>query len=166
MSGLIDLSERRATQLIETGLASVSSGDLRAARADFEAAAGLYPSAEAFTFWGWMEHHLGDPARAIELCKQAIELDPDFGNPYNDIGSYLVALGRADEAIPWFEKAIGAARYEPRQFPHLNLGRLYLSRRELGKALEHFQAALEFVPDDPEVRRTVVALRTMRSRLH
>jgi hypothetical protein len=31
-----------------------------------------------------------------------------------------------DEAIPWLGKAKQARRYEPRQFPFMNLGRVYL----------------------------------------
>jgi len=53
---------------------------------------------------------------AIAECKRAIEVDPEFGNPYNDIGSYLIALGRHDEAIPWLEQAIVAPRYDPRHY--------------------------------------------------
>ena len=30
---------------------------------------------------------------------------PTFGNPYNDIGAYLIAKGELDEAIEWLEKA-------------------------------------------------------------
>jgi len=39
----------------------------------------------------WMDVPLsGKVQEAIEECKRAIEVDPDFGNPYNDIGSYLI----------------------------------------------------------------------------
>jgi hypothetical protein len=30
---------------------------------------------------------------AITECHHAIEVDPDFGNPYNDIGAYLIEQG-------------------------------------------------------------------------
>src|ERR1700694_6062312 len=57
---------------------------------------------------------------AIAECKCAIELDPEFGNPYNDIGAYLIEQNRFDEAIPWLERAVEASRYEPRHFPPYN----------------------------------------------
>ena len=44
---------------------------------------------------------------AIEECHKAIAVDPTFGNPYNDIGAYLIEMGRLDEAIPWLERATG-----------------------------------------------------------
>ena len=48
---------------------------------------------------------------AIEEAKRAIDLDPKYGNPYNDIGVYLIELGRWDESIPWLQKAMAATRY-------------------------------------------------------
>ena len=65
---------------------------------------------------------------AIEECHKAIAQDPDFGNPYNDIGAYLIEKGELDEAIVWFQKALQARRYESPAFPHLNLGRVYEAR--------------------------------------
>lgn len=63
----------------------------------------LHPTAEAYTFLGWTYHFQGKIEEAIAECKRAIAVDPDFGNPYNDIGSYLIELNRYDEAIPWLE---------------------------------------------------------------
>jgi hypothetical protein len=51
---------------------------------------------------------------------QAIKVDPEFGNPYNDIGAYLIEQEKWDEAIPWFQKAMAAPRYEARCYPHFN----------------------------------------------
>ena len=85
----------------------------------------------------------------------AIGVDPSFGNPYNDIGSYLVHQNRLEEAIPWLEKAKLAPRYEPRHFPYLNLGRIYLRLgrvREANREFEQaafFQSALESL-DHPD----------------
>lgn len=161
-----DFVALRAEKLLKAGLESVSAGDLRKALEDFKASAELHPSAEALTYWGWMEHHLGDTPAAIVLCKRAIEVDPTFGNPYNDIGSYLVSRGELDEAIPWFEKAKGAENYEPRQFPHMNLGKIYLGRKQYGQALLEFEAALEFAPGDSEIRHTIEFLRIQRATIN
>ena len=106
-----------------------------------------YPTAEAYTFLGWTYSFQGKLNEAIAECKKAIEVDPEFGNPYNDIGAYLIELERYDEAIPWLERAIEAKRYEPRHYPHYNLGRVYLIKGMIKKALEEFQKALEVYPD-------------------
>jgi Tfp pilus assembly protein PilF len=86
---------------------------------------------------------LGRIDEAIEECKNAIAMDPTFGNPYNDIGSYLVTRGKLDDAIEWLEKAETALRYEPRHFPYMNLGRIYAQKGMVLRAIREFEAALE-----------------------
>ena len=113
----------------------------------------LGPTAEAHTFLGWTYSFQRRYDLAIEECRKAIEVDPTFGNPYNDIGAYLIELGRLDEAIPWFEKAIEAPRYEPRHFPHFNLARIYVKRYEYGKAIRHLREALGLEPGYRIARR-------------
>ena len=49
-----------------------------------------FPTAEAYTFRGWAYSFQGNYVQAIADCKKAIKLDPDFGNPYNDVGAYLI----------------------------------------------------------------------------
>jgi len=56
----------------------------------------LHPTAEAYTFRGWTYSFMGKYEEAIGECHKAIEVDPEFGNPYNDIGAYLIELGRLD----------------------------------------------------------------------
>jgi Tfp pilus assembly protein PilF len=104
------------------------------------------PSAEAHTFLGWTYSFQGRYEDAIEECRRAIGVDPGFGNPYNDIGAYLVELGRFDEAVEWLEKAIRAPRYEPRHYPHFNLARIHARRHDWGAAIEHLRKAVELEP--------------------
>ena len=56
------------------------------------------PSAQAHTFLGWVYSLKGLFDQAIEECKSAINLDPEYGNPYNDIGAYLLQQHCYDEA--------------------------------------------------------------------
>ena len=88
-----------------------------------------YPTAEAYTFLGWTYSWMGRIDDAIAECHKAIEVDPTFGNPYNDIGSYLLMKGQIDDAIPWLERALQAPRYESYCYPHMNLARAYEARR-------------------------------------
>ncbi len=91
---------------------------------------------------GYIVSLLGHYERAITQAKVAIRIDPDFGNPYNDIGVYLIELGRDGEAISYLEKAIGAKRYCCYQFPHFNLGRIYLKKKMYVEAREEFGKSL------------------------
>jgi tetratricopeptide (TPR) repeat protein len=118
-----------------------------------------YPTAEAYTFLGWTYSFQGRYEEAIEECKKAIAVDADFGNPYNDIGAYLISLGRLDEAIPWLEKAIQTGRYESYHYPHCNLGRVYLAKGMLKKALEEFEKAVSIEPNYTVARQALEAIR-------
>ena len=71
-----------------------------------------------------------------------IDVDPTFGNPYNDIGSYLMMKGQIDEAIPWLERALQAPRYESYCYPHMNLGRAYESKHDWLRAKDEYRKAL------------------------
>ena len=101
-----------------------------------------YPTAEAYTFLGWTYSWMGRIDDAIAECHKAIDVDPSFGNPYNDIGSYLMMKGKADEAIPWLERALQAPRYESYCYPHMNLGRVYEAKRDWLRAKDEYRKAL------------------------
>jgi Tfp pilus assembly protein PilF len=121
----------------------------RQMKKELDEAAGLYkksieayPTAEAHTFLGWTYSWMGRLDDAIAECHKAIEVDPSFGNPYNDIGSYLMMQGAIDEAIPWFERALQAPRYESYCFPHMNLGRVYEAKRDWLRAQVEYRKAV------------------------
>ncbi|MBI2981489.1 MAG: tetratricopeptide repeat protein [Deltaproteobacteria bacterium] len=104
------------------------------------------PTAEAYTFLGWTHSLQGDLDRAIEFCEKAILVDPEYGNPYNDIGAYLIEKGKIEEAIPYLQRALGASRYESYCFPHYNLGRAYEIKGMMFRAQEEYQKSLERNP--------------------
>ena len=136
-----------------------SLGAYEAAVGYFRKSIAAQPTAEGHTFLGWSLSHLNRIDEAIEECKTAIEIDPDYGNPYNDIGAYLIDLGRPDEAIPWFEKAQRAKRYCCYQFPHFNLGRVLLKKGQLIEAKRSFERALSHDPNYLPALRALEYLR-------
>jgi len=148
-----------AMTLWEEGTAKLLSGDREEAIRLFTRSLELLPTAEAYTFRGWAYSFSGRYDDAIEECRKAIATDPEFGNPYNDIGCYLVEQGASEDAIGWFEKAKKAPRYEPRHFPYLNLGRLRAARGEIAEALQEFAGALAESPGDPIALRFLDELR-------
>lgn len=116
------------------------------------------PTADAHTYLGWMYSIQGRLEEAIEECHLAIEVDPEFGNPYNDIGCYLMQMGELEEATGWLEKAKDAPRYDPRHFPYMNLGRILLKKGEHSKALGELYQAVRRAPEDRSLRHQLVEL--------
>ncbi len=124
-----------------------ASGDLEGAIAAYRRSIDLYPTAEAHTFLGWAYSFQGQIDAAIKECAAAIRVDPDFGNPYNDIGVYLIEKGQYDEAIPWLERAMVAKRYEPRHYPHMNMGRVLVRKGKYQEAIRELKLALDIEPN-------------------
>jgi len=124
-----------------------SAGELERAADAYERSIRLAPSGEAHTFHAWTFSFMGRYDDAIEECKRAIAVDPSFGNPYNDIGAYLIELNRLDEAIPWLEQAISAPRYCCYFYAHTNLARVYLQKGMREKARKALLAALRVNPE-------------------
>jgi len=143
----------------EEGTSKLLMGDVDEAIRLFTRSLELAPTAEAYTFRGWAYSFQGRIDDAIEECRKAIATDPAFGNPYNDIGCYLMQKGELEEAVPWFEQAKKAPRYEPRHYPYLNLGRLHAARGDLAEAIEQFQGALGESPEDPIALKFLEALK-------
>jgi tetratricopeptide (TPR) repeat protein len=135
------------------------AGDLDGAIETYRRSIETCPTAEAHTFLGWTYSFQGRLDEATAECLRAIEVDPDFGNPYNDIGVYLIQQDRLDEAIPWLERAKAARRYEPRQFPHMNLARIHMKQGRWWDALRELETATRFAPKDQELARTLHSLR-------
>ncbi len=148
----------RATELWREAYRRQMAGDLEAAIDLYRQSLEVRPTAEAHTFLGWTLSFQGRLEEATEECLKAIGIDPEFGNPYNDIGVYLMQRGQLDEAIPWLQKAKRAIRYEPRQFPFMNLGRIYARQGKWRDALHEFEGAVHAAPEDAEARKALHGL--------
>lgn len=143
----------QAEFFFQEGYKHQMSGDLEAAIESYRRSIDLHPTAEAHTFLGWAYSFQGKIEDAIRECEIAIQIDPDFGNPYNDIGVYMIERGEYDEAIPWLLKAMEASRYEPRHYPHINLARVYVRKGKVQEAVAEIRKALVIEPDHTGARR-------------
>lgn len=152
---------RMAQELFQKAYRMQMDGELDLAVSLYKKSLALHPTAEAYTFLGWTYHFQGKLEDAIEECKKAIATDPTFGNPYNDIGAYLIELGKPEEAIPWLEQAIASKRYEAYHYPWYNLGRVYVSLEIYSKARECFLKSAEVSPGYAPALDAVEKLRRM-----
>jgi tetratricopeptide (TPR) repeat protein len=148
-----------AADLFQKAFAAQMQGQFEDAIHLYRQSIAAFPTAEAHTFLGWTYSFQGRLGEAIEECHKAIAVDPSFGNPYNDIGAYLIEMGRLDEAVGWLEKATRATRYEAPHYPHFNLGRVFMAKEMYSRALQEFQTVLTMRPEYEAARQLVDALR-------
>ena len=147
--------KKEAWELFQQAYEYQMKGNLEEAVDLYKQSIESHPTAEAYTFLGWTYSFMGKLDDAIDECRHAIEIDPEFGNPYNDIGAYLIEKGEFDAAIPWFERAMGAKRYESPAFPHMNLGRVHERKGEWDKAINCYKQAITLSPNYTLARRAL-----------
>ncbi len=121
-------------------------GELELAATLYQRSIEIYPTAEAHTNLGWVYSLQQRWHEAIAECRSAIKLDPDYGNPYNDIGAYLIEQGKPEAAIDWLVKATQCRRYHSHHFAWYNLGRAWAAMELYSRARECFQNALDIEP--------------------
>lgn len=156
-------AQQLAKEYFQQAYEQQMAGELERAIDLYQRSIEMYPTAEAHTFLGWAYSFQGRLDEAIEECGKAIGVDPDFGNPYNDIGAYLIQKGELDQAIPWLKRAMKAKRYQARAYPHINLARVWEQKGRVMDAVREYRKALVETPDHAEAYR---ALKRLESRLN
>lgn len=162
-SELKNPAKREAVALFNEAYEAQMAKDYTEAIRLYKRSIETFPTAEAYTFLGWTYSFQGEYDLAIAECIAAISVDADFGNPYNDIGSYLIAKGNFYDCVRWFEKAIAAPRYEARAFPHFNLATVYEKRGKFLEAAKHYGLALD---EQPNYKQAYNALRKLQEKLN
>ena len=150
-------------ELVKRAMDHQMAGEIEESIRLYKESIALCPTADAHTYLGWAYSFQGKLKDAIVQCEIAIQIDPDFGNPYNDIGAYLIEKGDLISAAPWLERAMLAPRYESYYYPHFNLARVYEQRGRLFEALKEYKAAIDL---NPKYALAVRAFRSLQARLN
>jgi len=150
-----------ALDLFQEAYEQQMNGDLERAISLYKRSLSVLPTAEAHTFLGWTYAFQKRYDEAISECEKAIQTDPEFGNPYNDIGAYLIERGRFDEAIPYLRRALAAKRYEAYHYPHYNLGRVFEKKGLWSEARREYREALRIDPGYTVAHRSLLRLQAI-----
>lgn len=152
--------ERKYHQILHQGHEAVYAKDANLALKLFSKARNLMETAEVLTLIGWCHSLLKDVEKAKTFCLKAIQLDPDYGPPYNDLGNYLLGEGHLNESLKWFNLAKKAKQFQNKEYPYINAGRAYMMKKEYDAALEEFSIALTIAPQLDELHQTVEKLKS------
>ena len=147
--------ERKYEQLLHQGHEAIYNKKYSVALDCFTKALNYKETAEIINLIGWTHSLMGQTDKAKQYCLKAIEKDPSYGPPYNDLGTYLMAEGQLEEALKWFTLAKKSINYQNREYPYINAGRVYMTQRDFEKALEEFSVALTLAPHHEELHQTV-----------
>jgi len=142
-------------------LSSTDGRRLRSCRRALSIVIGAVSHRRGPYFLGWTYHFQGASTTLSPNAKRAIELRSGIRQSVPRHWRLSHRTGRFDEAIPWLERAVEARRYEPRHFPHYNLGRAYLGKEMYGQAMRCFQEALNVEPRYSLARQALASLRRL-----
>lgn len=106
-----------------------------------------HPRNPLYIYWlGRIDYDNRQYAAAISKFERAIDLDPGMMRAYDNLGLCYDYLGRFDEAVKYYLRAIELNRKQPQPspWPHLNLGITLLSQNKAGEAVSTIEEAIRY----------------------
>ena len=91
-------------------------------------------------------YSLAKPQEAENELKKAIELDKDFSEAHNNLGTFYLSRGRYADAARQFELALTNDLYRERVVAETNLGWALYKSGQADKGIQRIQAALALNP--------------------
>jgi protein O-GlcNAc transferase len=129
------------------GQATFALGDFESTAKHFEDALSCNPQrADTYANLGVVYRRLGRFEEALACQNKAIQIKPDYAEAYNNLGLVLhEGLQQPEAALEAYEKAL---TLNPKQHDaHLNMGNVYMRRRDFNKAVSCYEQAVSLKPD-------------------
>jgi tetratricopeptide (TPR) repeat protein len=108
----------------------------------------------------------GNTKRAQEMFERLADADGDYApahkHMFNDFGISLRKERLAETSVKHYERAIGLSPSDENL--HFNIARAYYDLREMDKATEHLEKALEMEPGLMEARMFIEYIRRKRGK--
>ena len=110
-------------------------------------------------FIGIAYREMGDYDAALAQFEKVLAEDASHAGALIGVGDMLVSQQKLDEAMEYFEKAVGQTTDAIVPF---NVAEMYFNRGDAAKALEYYRVAAEYKPDwaDPHLKMGYAYLNT------
>jgi tetratricopeptide (TPR) repeat protein len=131
------------------------------ARAELKKLTAAVPRSPLYLYWlARLDYEAQRYDEAIAKLRTVIELDPQMMRAYDNLGLCYDFLGRFDEAIGYYRKAIALNRLQaqPSPWPHLNLAIVLMARGNPVEAEGLLREALRYDPKLPQAHYQLGAL--------
>ncbi len=167
-----ETSQQKARQAAEVhtelGQQYLQRGDLQTALQKLLLAEKYDDSyAPEHTVLGVLYERIKDYPKAEREYKRAYALEPTKGDVNNNLGAFLCRMGKVDEALPYFKRAVADPFYHTPDAAFTNAGTCLLKVGRLQPALTEFQRALALNPKNPDaLYQTAVILHKQGDDFH
>lgn len=150
-------SESNPTGLI--GDALVKAGMLHEAVPYFMRSLSLRPDApdryKMLNNIGLYWYEMGQVERAVEFYRQALAIEPNFGDALGNLAQALLDIGQTKEAAEVCRRALAV---QPESSLHALFGRILLAQGRLDEAIEQFTVSLAARPGAADVHNDLGAV--------
>jgi len=102
--------------------------------------------APAHTVIATIYARIGENELAERHYRRAEELKPKNGDTNNNLGVFLCRIGKVDQALPYFEKAVRDPFYNTKDVALANAGRCLLKKNDYSAAEREYRRALAINP--------------------
>jgi type IV pilus assembly protein PilF len=158
--------QQRAVIRTELAAGYYERGQMDVALEELAAAKQLDPSyPRLYNIYGLVYAMLGEPAKAEENFRQAISLAPNDSDIRANWGAYLCGTGRANEAMPEFERVIKDPLYKTPEIALINAGKCSVALGQTKNAEDYFRRALSASPGNPTAAYNLALLAYRESRV-
>ncbi len=123
-----------------------NSGDIERANFYFLKAMEEEENYESLFYLGLIENQDGNYREALSYYYRAILINPDYGNPCNEIGVILLRHGRDREAVFWLKRSIRCSVNDAPHIPLFNLATLYKMWNRPERSLQYLHKAITIAP--------------------
>jgi tetratricopeptide (TPR) repeat protein len=141
---------QRVTELIERGTEALEEGDTALAEECFQQAIQLEPHAmEAYNNLAVIHSKRKEFDHAVALLKRAVKMDPHYTMGRCNLASFLLDVGRLQEAREMIDPLVDAEQYSPLEFARLSYvrARIHLQDGDIEAARNNLELGLKMVPD-------------------
>jgi len=124
-----------------------------AARAELDKLAVAQPQNPLFLYWlGRLDYDARDYSSAITRLQKVIELDPKMMRAYDTLGLCFDYLGKFDEAVKNYHRAVELNRLQskPSPWPHVDLAISFIALNRLPEAEKNLREAVGYDPRLPQ----------------
>lgn len=123
------------------------------ARPELEKLEAAQPRNPLYLYWlGRLDYDARNYTPAIDKLRRVIELDPKMMRAYDSLGLCYDYLGKFDEAIKVYDRAVELNRLlpKPSPWPHLDLAVSLISLNRLSEAEKNLREAVGYDPKLPQ----------------
>ena len=122
-------------------------------RPELEKLAAAQPRNPLYLYWlGRLDYDARNYTSAIDRLQKVIELDPKMMRAYDHLGLCYDYLGKFEEAVKVYDRAVELNRLQvkPSPWPHLDLAVSLISLNRLSEAEKNLRQAIGYDPRLPQ----------------